>query len=82
MTNAEKVVIMEDIVSMGKIMGSEIGNQNIEELMEDHCTELAPEKLVHLKCRYQKTVTEEICGKEKVVKENVPRVMIKLMCVQ
>jgi hypothetical protein len=40
--------VVDDIVSLGKIMGLEFKTEDVEELLEDHKHELSTEELAYL----------------------------------
>lgn len=51
----EETAIVYDIISMGITMDLGVDSEVIEELVEDCCTEVSPEELVHLQNEQQKT---------------------------
>ncbi|XP_071977828.1 methionine aminopeptidase 1D, mitochondrial isoform X1 [Engystomops pustulosus] len=62
---AEFEPIVDEIVFLGKAMGLEVNEDDIEELVEEHGQELTTEELMDLHCEQQKEVMEVILtGKE------------------
>ena len=52
----EDSVVIDDIVSLGKNMGLEVNNEDVEELLEDHKDELSMEELEQLQKQLQKAL--------------------------
>jgi hypothetical protein len=69
---AESVAVVDDIVSLGKSMGLEVDNADMEELVEDHRNGLTTEELEHLQKEQQKTVKEEMSSETGEGREDVP----------
>lgn len=59
--------IVEDIVSMGKSMGLEVNNEDIEELVEEHNQDLTTEELQELHREQQKVFMHEVSSEEEKV---------------
>lgn len=72
--------VVNDIVSLGKIMGLEVSDDDIEELVEEHSTELSTEELKLLQKEQQKRVLQEMSSEEEEGREDVPCAFIKEMC--
>ena len=60
----EELCIVPDIVSLGNSMCLEVSEEDVNELVDDHRTELTTEELHHLYQRQQKEVAEEISSGE------------------
>ncbi|PNF21866.1 hypothetical protein B7P43_G05279 [Cryptotermes secundus] len=58
--------VVNEIVSLAKIMGLEVNNNDIDELVEEHSQELSTEELMELHCVSQKEVVEESLSEEEV----------------
>ncbi|PNF30455.1 hypothetical protein B7P43_G12495 [Cryptotermes secundus] len=58
--------VVNEIVSLAKIMGLEVGNNDIDELVEEHSQELTTEELMELHCVSQQEVVEESLSEEEV----------------
>lgn len=56
----EESSVVPDIVSLGKSMGLEVSEEDVDELVDDHRTELTMEELHHFNQQQQKEVAEEI----------------------
>ncbi|XP_076362184.1 uncharacterized protein LOC143253020 [Tachypleus tridentatus] len=56
--------VVEDIVSLGKCMGMNVSGDDVEELVEDHNTELIAEELQDLQKEQQQKATEEVSSDE------------------
>ncbi|GBL91318.1 hypothetical protein AVEN_203472-1 [Araneus ventricosus] len=54
-----------EIVSLAKIMGLEVDNNDIDELVKEHSQELTTEELTQLHCVSQQQVVEESLSEEK-----------------
>ena len=52
--------VVDDIVSLGKSMGLEVNNEDVEELANDHKNELTTEELQDFHKDQQEEVVEEI----------------------
>ena len=46
--NAAENFIVEEIISFGRSMDLEVDSEDVEELVQDHRTELTTEELVHV----------------------------------
>ena len=46
--NVEENFIVEEIISFGRSMDLEVDSEDVEELVQDHSTELTTEELVHV----------------------------------
>ncbi|KAF6390255.1 hypothetical protein mRhiFer1_007835 [Rhinolophus ferrumequinum] len=75
----EDAPIVEDIVSLGKSMGLEVSSDDVEELVEDHRTELTTEELQNILTEKQQAETEELSSEEEE-RESVSTALIKEMC--
>ncbi|XP_036212432.1 tigger transposable element-derived protein 1-like isoform X2 [Myotis myotis] len=71
------VSVVEDIVSLGKSMGLEVDDDDVEELVEDHNTELTTEELQDLQREQQQPAAEERSSEEG--REDIPTSLIKGM---
>ena len=60
----EDSAVINDIVSLGKNMGLEVNNEDVEELLEDHKDELSTEELEQLQKQLQKVTVQEISSEE------------------
>ncbi|XP_023238521.1 tigger transposable element-derived protein 1-like isoform X3 [Centruroides sculpturatus] len=60
----EPASVVNEIVSLGKCMGLEMNDEDVEELVDDHKIELTIEELQHLHNQQQKEVAEEIFSEE------------------
>ncbi|KAK1327547.1 hypothetical protein QTO34_013049 [Cnephaeus nilssonii] len=69
--------VVEDIVSLGKSMGLEVDDDDVEELVEDHSTELTTEELQDLQREQQQPAAEERSSEEG--REDIPTSLIKGM---
>ena len=56
--------VVDEIVSLRKIMGLEVNEDNIQELVEEHVQELNTDKLMDLHHEQQQEVMEEISSEE------------------
>ncbi|XP_067135000.1 tigger transposable element-derived protein 1-like [Centruroides vittatus] len=72
--------IVDDIVSIGQSIGLEVDNEDIEELVEDHSTELTTEELEHLQNEQQRILAEDMSSGEEEGKEDIPSSVIKEIC--
>ena len=52
--NVEENAIVEEIISLGRSMGLEVDSEDVEELVQDHRTELTTEELVYIQNEQQK----------------------------
>jgi len=52
--------VIDDVVSLGKNMGLEVNNEDVEELLEDDKDELSTEELEQLQKQLQKAMVEEM----------------------
>ncbi|XP_074170474.1 uncharacterized protein LOC141567452 [Rhinolophus sinicus] len=75
----EDAPIVEDVVSLGKSMGLEVSSDDVEELVEDHKTELTTEELQNILTEQQQAATEELSSEE-AGRESVSNALIKEMC--
>ena len=74
----EELPVVPDIVSLGKSMGLEVSEEDVNELVDDHMTELTMEELQHLNQQQQKEVAEEISsGEEEGDAGTIPTAEIK-----
>ena len=69
----------EHIVSLGKSMGLELNAEDVEELVEEHRTELSTEELPDLQKEQQQIVAEEISSGEEEGKGEASTARIKEM---
>lgn len=72
--------VIDDIVSLGKNMGLEVNNEDVEELLEDHKDELSTEELEQLQKQLQKAIVEEMSSEEEEGREDVPTSLICEIC--
>ncbi|PNF27366.1 hypothetical protein B7P43_G01189 [Cryptotermes secundus] len=56
--------VVNEIVSLAKIMGLEVDNSDIDELVEEHIQELTTEELMEFHCVSQQEVVEESLSEE------------------
>jgi hypothetical protein len=56
--------VVEDIVSLGQFMSLEVDEEDVEELVKEHNTELTTEKLQDLHIEQQQEVAEELSSEE------------------
>lgn len=69
--------VADEIVSLGKIMGLEINNSNVEELVKEHNIELSIDELQLLQKEQQKDVVlQELSFEEDEEKKDACRVLI------
>ncbi|GBN37484.1 hypothetical protein AVEN_26089-1 [Araneus ventricosus] len=59
-------LIVNEMVSLVKIMGLDVDNNDIDELVEDHSEELITEKLMELHCVSQQEVVKQSSSEEEV----------------
>ena len=76
----EDSAVIDDNVSLGKNMGLEVNNEDVEELLEDHRDELSTEELAQLQKQLQKAIVEEISSEEEEGREDVPASLIREIC--
>jgi len=76
----EDSAVIDEIVSLGKNMGSEVNNEDEEELLEDHKDELSTEKLEQLQKQLQKAIVEEMSSEEDEGREDDPTSLIREIC--
>ena len=74
----EDSAVIDDIVSLGKNIGLEVNNEDVEELLEDHKDELSMEELEQLQKQLQKATVEEMSSEEG--REDVPTSLIREIC--
>ena len=60
----EEPPVVPVIVSVGKSMGLEVSEEDVEELVEDHKHELTTEELKHLHKMQQEELEDEISSEE------------------
>ncbi|XP_023230982.1 tigger transposable element-derived protein 1-like isoform X1 [Centruroides sculpturatus] len=72
--------VVDDIVYLGKSMGLEVNNADIEELVKEHSPELSTDELELLQKEQQKEVLKEIPSEEEEGREDVPIALINKMC--
>ncbi|PNF32747.1 hypothetical protein B7P43_G11578 [Cryptotermes secundus] len=58
--------VVNEIVSLAKIMGLEVDNNDTDELVEEHSQELTTEELMELHCVSQQEAVEESLSEEEV----------------
>jgi len=56
--------VVEDIVSLGQSMSLEVGEEDVEELVKEHNTELTTEELQDLHKKQEQEVAEELSSEE------------------
>ena len=79
--DVEENAIVKDIISLGKSMGLDIDNEDVEELVQDHSTEFTTEELVYIQNKQQKNLAEEQSSKdEEKTEESIPSASIKKIC--
>ncbi|GCC30802.1 hypothetical protein chiPu_0009256 [Chiloscyllium punctatum] len=77
----EEPPVVPVIVSLGKSMGLEVSEEDVEELVEDHKNELTTEELQDLHKTQQEEVAEEISSEEEEgASGNISSVKIKELC--
>ncbi|XP_036130983.1 tigger transposable element-derived protein 1-like [Molossus molossus] len=76
----EDVAVVDDIVAIGKTMGLDIQQDDINELVEGHAAELTTEELMHLQQQQQKDMVEEISSEEEERVEDISSGLIHEMC--
>ena len=78
----EEIAVVDDIVSMGKSMGLDVNNEDVEELVKDHNAELTTEELLHLQSEQQKNLVEELeqSSEDEVTETSIPSSLIKEIC--
>ena len=86
--HSQKIVddstIVDDIVTIGQSMGSEVEADDIEELLEDHCIELTTEVLEHLQNEPEKKLADIIEEKEeeKLCSQRLKNIIFPLLFLQ
>nr|KAF6463386.1 tigger transposable element derived 1 [Molossus molossus] len=73
----EPMSVVEDIVTLGKAMGLEVDGEDVEDLVEDHSTELTTGELQDLQREQRQMAAEELSSEEG--REDVPTSLIKGM---
>nr|XP_033816160.1 tigger transposable element-derived protein 1-like [Geotrypetes seraphini] len=74
----EEPPVVPDIVSLGKSVGLEVSEEDVNELVDDHKTELTMKELQHLNQQQQKEVAQDISsGKEEGDTGIIPTAEIK-----
>jgi len=68
----EDSAVIYDIVSLGKNIGLEVNNEDVEELLEDHKDELSTEVREQLQTQLQKAILQEISSEEEEGREDFP----------
>ena len=80
----EDSAVINDIVSLGKNMGLEINNEDMEALLDDHKDALNMEELEQLQKQLQKAIVEEMSSEEEVGRKegrkDVPTSLIREIC--
>jgi len=76
----EDSAVIDDIVSLGKNIGLEVNNEDVEEILEDHKDELSTEELEQLQKQLQKTIVEEMSLDEEEGREDVPTSLNHEIC--
>jgi len=76
----EDSAVINDIVSLGKNMGLEINNEDMEALLDDHKDALNMEELEQLQKQLQKAIVEEMSSEEEEGREDVPTSLIHEIC--
>ncbi|KAM9457775.1 tigger transposable element-derived protein 1-like isoform 1-T1 [Clarias gariepinus] len=76
----QEPLVVNEIVSLGKILGLEVNDGDIQELLEEHVQELTTDELMDLHCENQPI--EEISPEEgeKETEESLPSNEIKEIC--
>jgi len=76
----EDSAVINDTVSLGKNMGLEVNNADVEELLEEHTEELSTEELEQLQKQLQKAIVEEMSSEEEEGREDIPTSLIHEIC--
>ncbi|XP_044308814.1 tigger transposable element-derived protein 1-like [Varanus komodoensis] len=77
----EPAPVVNEIVALGKAMGLEVSEEDVEELVEDHKAELTIEELQHLHDQQQEDLAEEISSEEEEgAKRCISSAEIKELC--
>ena len=77
----EENAVMEDILSMGRSMGTEVNREDIDELVEGHSSELTTEELLNLQQQQQQDlVQEQESSEDEDVREEASSAVINDMC--
>jgi len=76
----EDSAVIDDIVSLGKNIGLEVNNEDVEELLEDHKDELSTEELEQLQKQLQKVIEEEMSSEEEKGREDVSTSLSREIC--
>ena len=72
---------VEEIICLGKSMGLEVDSEDVEELVQDHSTQLTSQELVYIQNEQQKNLAEEQSSKdEERTEESIPSASIKEIC--
>ncbi|XP_066978517.1 tigger transposable element-derived protein 1-like isoform X3 [Macrobrachium rosenbergii] len=75
-----EVQVVDEIVSMGKSMGLEVNDADMEELVEDHREELTTEELLELQSEQVKAIHKELLLEEEEDREKITSAQIKDIC--
>ena len=67
-------------MSVGKSLGLEIDNDDVEELLDEHQAELTTEELLRLQNEQKKMLEEEMSSEEEEARKDAPTSEIKQMC--
>ena len=79
--DVEENAIVEEIIFLGNSMVSEVVSEDVEELVQDYCTELTTQELVYIQNEQQKNLAEEQSSKdEEKTEESIPSASIKDIC--
>lgn len=74
----ESVLLVNDIISLGKSLGLELSDDDVEELVEDHKMDLTTEELQHIyEMQTQEGIKEISSEEEKESKETISTAEIK-----
>ncbi|XP_068087415.1 tyrosine-protein kinase Fyn isoform X1 [Hyperolius riggenbachi] len=70
LVHEQELLLVDEIVSLGKIMGLEVNKDDIQELLEEHSHELTTNELMDLHFAQQQEVLEEISSEEEKTTED------------
>jgi hypothetical protein len=78
--DTENFAVVDDIVSLGKNMGLEINNDDVEELLQDHKTHHSMVELKELQEQQLKMIVEEMSSDEEDGSKDVFSSLIREIC--
>ena len=76
----EDDTLVNDIVSLGHTLGLEVDNDDIQELIDEHTSQLTTEELLHLQNEQKKNLEEEHSEEEGAGREAAPTAELKEAC--